>query len=295
MQKKIPHFFKARSRIGLTNKPIRQNEYNFGVEECPDAIVTEDFLKNFKRYEISEYTFSNPEDIDSKLYFKVLADQLLEFAKLINSALKPAQTQVVIGGENTVTFSSLLALIGRVGDPREIGYIQFDSHGEMNSHSGSESKNFHGMYMRPFLDSFDIPEIEALVPKKLKSDQIICIGDQILDGDEPQFYQQKNLRVVKRNEYLKKTSEINLELEKFINRFEYLHINFDIDVFDRSVAGATGIPDDGKWMWGEIKALLDIIKGHKGLSFDLSEVNPSKPGAEKTIKVAQDVLLMVLI
>ena len=61
---KILHFFKAKSRIGLVNKPIHQNEFNFGVEYGPEAILNVNFLKNFPNYKLDSFKFSNPEGLE---------------------------------------------------------------------------------------------------------------------------------------------------------------------------------------------------------------------------------------
>jgi arginase family enzyme len=288
---KKPHFFKARSRIGLTNKPIRQEEWNFGVEDGPDVILSEEFLSKIPEKEVSEITFTNPEDIDPKDYVKVLSEELSVFKNRINKSFQDGEIQIVVGGENTVTFSSLLALIERVKYVSQIGYIQFDSHGEMNSFHGSDSHNFHGMYMRPFFDTFDIPQIEELIPNKLKKDQAFIVGDQVLDGDEPEFYEKNDLHSITFQEYLANKEEIQNKLKEFLAKFKYIHVNFDVDVFERSVAGATGIPEDGKWGKDEVFEILSIISCHEGVSLDVSEINPKKAGVDRTIRVIQDVII----
>ncbi len=294
MTKKTPHFFQVRSRIGLTHPPVRQTEWNFGVEEGSMAIVTGDFLSQLKTPKTSEFTFTNPEDIDPKEYIEVLVKESVGLKDLINQNLKNDEMQIVVGGDNTVTFSSFLALLERVGNTNKVGYIQFDSHGEINSFNGSDSKNFHGMYMRPFFDQFDIPELDTLVPKKLDVSQMFVIGDQILDGDEPEFYLKNNLHSLKYEEYCADKEKYQYELKEFLNKYDYIHVNFDIDVFHRSVAGATGIPEDGEWRKAEIFELLDLIKVHPNISFDLSEINPKKTGADQTIKIAHEVLSVII-
>lgn len=291
---KTPHIFKAYSRIGLTHAPIRREEPNIGVEDGSDAILSEDFLKEVKEYKLSDFKFTNPEDIDPQDYLKVLTKELSEFKNQINQNLKGDELQLVIGGDNTITFSSLLALVERVKTVDKIGYIQFDSHGEINSYEGSDSKNFHGMYMRPFFDNFDVPIIDELVPEKMDPKQMFIFGDQILDGDEPKFYEDNNLHSVTFAEYIQNKQKINTDLNEFLKIYEYIHVNFDIDVFDESVAGATGIPEDGKWMKSEIFELLNLIKTHKNVSFDLSEINPRKKGSEQTLKISREILNLII-
>lgn len=291
-----PHFFKAYSKLGARYKLIRQDHYIGGVEDAPDYILTPELLKSFPGSEVSEYSFSLPEKVSEENYYQVLAKELGEFAGLINRELKPSQTQVVVGGDNTVTFSSLAAVLKRT-DASGVGYIQFDSHGEMHLYKSSISKNFHGMYMRPFFDRFDIEEIEKLVPGKMKLNQAFTIGDIIFDeGDnhprgEVEFY--KKIRNVSRKEFLKNKKGILREFESFTKKFKHIFINFDIDVFDSSAAGATG-EDEGVWFWEEIVEFLEIIRKHPSISFDLVEINPRLDESRKTLNIAHKILTKVL-
>lgn len=292
---KSPHFFKAYSRIGLTYKPVRQSGLNLGVESGPDAILDQNFISGFPDTQVDQFIFPNPEDIRKKDYWQVLASNLNQFKNQINKKLKKNQMQIVAGGENSVTFASLLAILNRIGDSKKIGYVQIDSHGEMNSYKGSESKNFHGMYMRPFFETFDIPEIAKLVPFRLAPSQAFFIGDTVLDGDEPEFFKKMGFKSLTFEKYISNPQNYENLLKNFCHDFEYIHVNFDIDVFDKSVAGATGIPEDGKWMLKEIMTLLGILKKHPKLSFDLSEVNPKKAHAVRTITIARKLLKYVIL
>lgn len=290
---KQAHFFKAKCRIGLTHPPARQKEYNYGVEDGANAILTPEFLQQLPLSKTDTFFFSDPEKISNGEYVTELVKEMVWFKEYINDRLEKAEMQVVVGGDNTVTFASVLALLERVKDTSKIGYIQFDSHGESNSYEGSESKNFHGMYMRPFFDTFDIEQIDHLVRQKMKPEQGIFIGNMVLDGDEPQFFKHKKLKTLTFKEYRKNKIIFQEYLKEFLSTYEYIHINFDIDVFHRSVAGATGIPEDGKWMKAEIFELLLIIAQHQKISFDLSELNPTRPGAERSIKIAQEILKLI--
>lgn len=290
---KRPIFFKAKCRLGIINPPVRHHEKNIGVEDGPDFVLNDKFLLSFQQNNDPELVFTKPEDAKSK-YFQVIATQMVGLKELINKNFQPGSTPVVVGGDNSVTFGSLLALIERVQDIKKIGYIQFDSHGESNLAKTSPSGNFHGMYLRPFLDKFDIPEIEGLVPQKLDPEQVLFVGDQVLDGDEPDFFRRYNLKNINRQDYFQNQIVTQRKLKDFLNKFEYIHLNFDIDVLSQNVAGATGIPEDGKWGIDETLILLSIISQHPNLSIDLSEVNPHKPNMEKTVQTAQKILETLL-
>ncbi len=293
----IPHFFLAHSRLGIVNPPMHSNDLNIGVEEAPDEILTTSFLDKFLIFEKDSKSFPNPEQIRFDDYWSILAKNLLDLKKLINGRLGPGQTQIVVGGDNSVTFASLLAVLERIKDPRKIGYLQFDSHGESNSFAGSVTKNFHGMYMRPFFAKFDIEQIDVLVQKKIPTASFFSIGNLDLDGDEPEFFKQNKLENLRSEDFANKLDQCRNKLKHFIERFAHLHINFDIDVFDWSLAPATGVSAAPGWHGFSsdmVFDLLQLIRVHPSWSLDLTEVNPRKRGANQTIKLAQNVLLEML-
>lgn len=297
MPKKQPHFFKAKSSLGGINNLIRQTHRLNGVEDGPDRILTSDFLLQFPNTSVSEFEFSKLDEINPADYYRILSTELSEFSHFINQYLQLSQTQVVLGGDNSVTLSTLQAVMDRIGDASSIGYIQFDSHGEMHLYQSSVSKNFHGMYMRPFLSKFDIPEIDQLVPQKLNFDQVFTIGDIIYDeGEDAKLGERelyRHIRNVSRAEFLKNQSTILAEFAAFIKHFRHLHINFDIDIFDSSIAGATG-EDEGLWFWPEIYPFLDLIRQAPRISLDLVEYNPHLPGAERSLRLIHQILNLLL-
>lgn len=284
-----PHFFKVYCRLGLPHAPIHSSKLNIGVEDAPEFILTKQFLSQFPKAEVSYYRFSNPEEVDEKDYWSVLRNNLEGCKLKINEKLKNGQVQIVIGGDNSVTFSSLLAVLSRF-NPSKVGYIQFDSHGEANSFGGSISKNFHGMYMRPFLEVFDIEEIERLVPVKIPAENFLSMGNLDLDPDEIDLYQRLNIR----NFNQTNIGQAGEFIKQFLQRFAHIHINFDIDVFDKSITPATGTPTQKGLFPEDIVPLLEIIKKHPSWSLDLVEVNPKMVGSKKTIKLAQKILQFML-
>lgn len=288
------HYYKTRSRLGIVNPLSGKKDLNIGVEDAPDAILTQDFLSKFENAQLYEFTFSKPEDIDKSKYFDILASELSKFKELINATLKPHETQVVIGGDNSVVFTSLLTLLERTKDPDSIGYIQFDSHGDLNLHKTSPSKNFHGMYMRPFFDSFDIPKIKNLINSKLSPENTLFFGNLELDKEEKTYFDKSKFKNISKEYFLKNRNKVLKELRNFIESFEHLHINFDIDVFSSKDVRATGMPGVKGFMMSEISPILRTISSHPNLSLDLSEVNPKKDGSTKTISVAQKVTELLL-
>ena len=288
------HFFKAKSRLGLVNPPSGSTSLNIGVEEAPDAILDQGFLNYFKNYSIGEFEFTKPESIRPGNFFEVLAKELSDFTFFINQNIGLDDVQVVVGGDDSVTFSSLNAVLGRIEKPTEVGYIRFDSHADMNLYSQSPTKNFHGMYHRPFFDIFDKAEIEKLVKYKLNPNQVLFIGNLDLDSEEKVFFKKNRFRNINSYDISSNLSGVLREISNFIKSYRRLHISFDIDCLSKKDAPATGIPAKSALRFKDLIPILRLLSKRKLKSIDLVEVNPKLIGAEKTIKIAQEVLKILL-
>lgn len=290
----VLHYFKAYSRLGMINIPHGGTKLNLGVEYGPDAVLSKSFVKRTKNSTVSSFTFPLPEKIDRKKYASIIATSSKKFSTFINAELKPGETQIVVGGDHSVAFGSFLAVLQRVKSQR-IGYIQFDSHGDINLFKTSPTANFHGMWFRPFFGDFDHTEIQRLVTKKVKPSHVLFIGDLELDPEEVRLfsaYTVANITGKNIDQHPKSAAE---KVKKFVSGFDHIHVSFDIDVFAKKFVRATGTPSIAGLAPKDVLPLLRLIRQAKSLSMDLVEVNPKKPGAKETIQIAQDVLMHLFI
>ena len=114
-----------------------------------------------------------------------------------------------------------------------------------------------------------------------------------MDEEESEYFKIHRLENINRSDYLENKEAVISKIKAFLEEYEHIHINFDIDIFDQNIAGATGIPGDGRW-GSEVFEILKFISTHPSASLDLAEVNPKKEGAEKTIKLARQILKTIL-
>ena len=88
--------------------------------------------------------------------------------------------------------------IARTKDVSQFGYLHIDSHGDINQVSGSPTGNFHGMYLRPLFDKFELSGVDELVPTKLQPSQLFIIGNLDLDPAEQEYLDENNVARVSR-------------------------------------------------------------------------------------------------
>lgn len=283
-----PHFYNLRSRLGMINLPHRMEEFNVGVEEGGDSILSNDFLLKFQRPVVDSMTFPMPDDIERKKYFETLVESLQKATDLIEETLQDDEMQVVVGGDHSVAFSSLVALLRRLHS-HSVGYIQIDSHPDINTVATSPTGNFHGMWMRPFIGGFDNEQINQLLPHVLKPEQILYVGNLDKDPEEQELIEGKKIQTISVDALRDGSAQENIN--KFFESFEHIHLDIDIDGFDRTIAPATGIPAKNGLLYKDVEPILELFRRKEGRSMDLVEVNPQKEKGEKTIKLAQKLIL----
>ncbi len=276
----------------MINLPHRMNALNLGVEYGGDAILTRDFLQQFPDSPVDTFDFPLPETIDKTKYFDIQGESLDLAQKFITKTLKDDEVQVVVGGDNSVSFAALVAMM-KHADVSRMGCVRIDSHPDMNSIASTPSGNFHGMWMRPFVDGFENHTVSKLVPAKLTLNQILFIGNMDINPGERPFFGVGKSKVVSPTD-LKKNKKESVDLMKrFVQYFDFIYFAVDIDGFDESIAPATGIPAKEGILLDDIAEIFREVK-KKRFSVDMVEVNPKKNGAEKTVKLAQDILLRLL-
>lgn len=283
-----PHFYNLRSRLGIANVPHRQKELNIGVEEGGDAILMDNFLKNFPTASVEVFDFPRPEEVKKEEYYSTLAKYLKDSKDLILNSLKQDEVPVVVGGDNSVSFPALLSILEKE-DARKVGYIRIDSHPDMNSIATSPSGNFHGMWMRPFVDSFEEKQITNLIHKKLSLSQLVFIGNLDIDPGEEKFFQSGGAQTFSPYDLRENKEGVFMLLEQFVTIHDHIYLGIDIDGFDASIAPATGIPAQKGLLLRDVEYILKKAKEHL-ICVDLVEVNPKKPGAKKTVELAQVLL-----
>ncbi|MEN9626146.1 MAG: hypothetical protein RL557_474 [archaeon] len=288
------------SRLGTRNNPNGTHEANEGVAHAYESILDLEFMtrlmKEGEPLIVHSYYFSDPSIVTDEAYFPTITKESKGLIKYINGTIGPGEIQCAIGGDHSISYATLGAWLERMKNPDKALVIHWDSHCDSALNSQSPSKNFHGMWMRPFVDKFDIPCLDNVT--KLKGPQWCYIGDLEKEpGFEPwemDFIKQKGINYISKQDIV--SGKAKPKLQNLLGEAKQVYTTFDIDVFTQSVAPATGITGNWGLTRGEVFPLLEQIATSKKLSgLDLVEVNPEKEGAAKTIQTAQEVLETLLL
>lgn len=285
------------SRLGLLHTPQRQTTLNTGVEDGPQAILSEEFTAELGLV-LKEFQYSSPDEVAAEEYYDIFAREANEAKQLFHNTLAGTSgnspVSVAIGGDHSVSLAHIAALLETVAEPEHTGIVMMDSHADINLFSSSPTGNIHGMWLRPLVDHFDIGTINALVERKIPAKQLLYIGNLDLDSAERTFIDERGIHVISVQQLRDNPDEVQQFFSKWSAQFAHLHFSVDIDAFDHTIAPATGIPCPDGLLFADAVPILNTVKSLRKWSLDLVEVNPRKDGAAQTVAVAQQLLRTLL-
>ncbi|XP_058440529.1 arginase-2, mitochondrial isoform X2 [Marmota monax] len=226
-----------------------------------------------------------------------LANQ--ELAEVVSRAVSGGYSCVTVGGDHSLAIGTIS---GHTRHRPDLCVIWVDAHADINTPLTTSSGNLHGQPV-----AFLLRELQDKVPQLpgfswikpcISSPSIVYIG--LRDVDPPEHFILKNYDI----QYFSMRDIDRLGIQKVMEQtFDLLigkrqrpiHLSFDIDAFDPTLAPATGTPVVGGLTYREGMYITEEIHNTGLLSaLDLVEVNPrlatSDEEAKATARLAVDVI-----
>jgi len=206
-----------------------------------------------------------------------------EVKELVAESARNKRLPLTIGGDHSLGIGTLGGTVSAYGD---IAVVWVDAHADINSPGTTESGNLHGMpvsFVLGLETCENIPGLEWTMAahgfKNLKPSQLTYIGLRDVDKGEKQLLKRHGIKAFSMHDVDK--WGINGVLERALahvnpNRDKPIHLSFDVDGLDPSVAPATGTPVRGGLTFREGHFINEIL-WETGLvcAVDIMEVNPS--------------------
>ncbi|XP_006056238.2 arginase-2, mitochondrial [Bubalus kerabau] len=294
--------------VAVIGAPFSQGQKRKGVEYGPAAIREAGLMKrlsdlgcHLKDFGDLNFTPVPKDDLYNNLIVNPrsvgLANQ--ELAEVVSRAVSGGYSCVTVGGDHSLAIGTIS---GHARHCPDLGVIWVDAHADINTPLTTSSGNLHGQPV-----SFLLRELQDKVPQLpgfswikpcISSPSIVYIG--LRDVDPPEHFILKNYDI----QYFSMRDIDRLGIQKVMEQtFDLLigkrqrpiHLSFDIDAFDPTLAPATGTPVVGGLTYREGMYITEEIHSTGLLSaLDLVEVNPrlavSEEEAKATASLAVDVI-----
>ena len=220
-------------------------------------------------------TFGDP----SKRYIREIARLCDRLYKTSLAVLEKGGIPLVLGGDHSLAAGSVAATSDYLRrDAQPLGLIWVDAHGDMNTPGTSSSGNVHGMPLAALLGSepVELSRIGGFSPK-VTPDRTVLIGIRNLDEREKERIRESGVHVFTMKDIDRAGIAAIVEQSIAIAGRDAggLHVSFDLDVCDPSIAPGVGTPVKGGLNYREAHLFMEMVADSGRLrALDLVEVNP---------------------
>lgn len=180
---------------------------------------------------------------------------------------------IALGGDHSIAMGS----IAGVSQAGRTGVLWIDAHADLNTPDSSPSGNIHGMPLAHLLGYGEPRLLEIWGGGAcVQAQDIVLIGIRSLDEGERALIRELGITTytMKDIDRLGIARVAEAALAKLAG-VSHLHVSFDADALDPSVAPGVGTPVPGGLSYREAHLLMELLADAKRVtSLDLVEVNP---------------------
>ena len=186
---------------------------------------------------------------------------------MVEKALEKFPLVINWGGDHSIALSTVSAF----GSTYKDGYvIWIDAHADLNLPEVSLTGNLHGMPMSYVLG------LNPNHKQTLRPEQLIYVGLRALDAFEVETIRRLGIQSFDM-EYIRNhgISQVLKEILQIVGQ-QPVHVSFDVDSIDPSVAPSTGVREEDGLTQQEVNHLgYTLAQRTKIKSVDVVEVNPN--------------------
>jgi arginase len=215
----------------------------------------------------------------TKKYIREIARLCERLYKTSLAVLEKGGIPLVLGGDHSLGAGSVAATADFLRrEHKPVGLIWVDAHGDMNTPATSSSGNVHGMPLAALLgpEPAELSRIGGFSPK-VTPDRTVLIGIRNLDDREKERIRESGVHVFTMKDIDRAGIAATVEQAIAIAGKDAggIHVSFDLDVCDPSIAPGVGTPVKGGFNYREAHMLMEMV-ADSGLlrALDLVEVNP---------------------
>ena len=208
--------------------------------------------------------------------------------------LAAGRMPVMLGGDHCVAVGSIAAVANHCRQTgKKLRVLWLDAHTDFNTQEITPSGNLHGMPVSCLCGIGPAQltglggHTPAIVPAQLRQ-----IGIRSVDEDEKRLVQKHAIDIYD----MRYIDEVGMKtvMEQALQGLDeqtHLHVSFDVDFLDPSIAPGTGTPIPGGINYREAQLMMEMIAdtGRMG-SLDIVEVNTALDNGNATAELAVDLV-----
>ena len=244
---------------------------------------------------------THPERDPQKKYIREIARVCQKVYQQVYDAHAHDALPITLGGDHSIGAASAGATADfRFDHGEDLGLLWIDAHGDMNTPATTTSGNVHGMPLAALVGP-EPAELSRLGPSqrspKVRADRTVLIGIRNLDELEKQRIRDSGVHIFTMKDIDRNGIAVVMEraLATAGDGTAGIHVSFDLDVCDPSIAPGVGTPVKGGLAYREAHLAMEIVSDSgRLLGLDLVEVNPVLDIQNQTATLAVELALSAM-
>jgi len=234
-----------------------------------------------------------------KKYIRDIARVCTKLYQLVSQAHEESALPLVLGGDHSLAAGSVGASADfAAAKNAEIGVLWIDAHGDMNTPATTLSGNVHGMPLAALLgdEPAELARIGQRTPK-IRAAKTVLIGIRNLDDLEKEQIRSANVTVFTMKDIDRHGIAAVMKRALAIASKDTmgLHVSFDMDVCDPSIAPGVGTPVKGGLDYREAHMVMEMIADTGRLmALDVVEINPILDNKNETATLGTELVLSAM-
>ena len=224
--------------------------------------------------------------------------EVVEWNRLVMEAvtaeLREGRMPILLGGDHCLGLGSITAVARHCRESgKQLRVLWLDAHADFNTSQVTPSGNVHGMPVACLcgLGPQALTHLGGDAPA-IRPDQIRQIGIRSVDEGEKRLVKEYGLDVYD----MRYIDEVGMkgameEALEGVDENTHLHVSFDVDFLDPSIAPGVGTTVPGGPNYREAQLVMEMIadSGRMG-SLDIVELNPVLDKRNRTARLAVDLV-----
>jgi len=200
-------------------------------------------------------------------------------AEKIRAVVRRGHFPLVLGGDHSIAVGTVSGIVAHARTRRKnVGLLWVDAHSDINTPRTSPSGNVHGMPLAALLGLG--PRALGSVggrSRKVNPDNVALVGIRSVDEGERAHLRRLGVHVYTMADIDRHGIHIVMEkaLADVSKDTQYLHVSFDLDAVDPSLAPGVGTPVKGGLDYREAHLVMESLAAAGVMtSLEIVEVNP---------------------
>jgi arginase len=292
----------ARSRVSLIGVPTDVGAGHRGARLGPEALRIAGLPEALAQRGVDVFDAGNLDGprnpwtapVDGYRHL----DEVVAWNRLLMEAtaaeLARGRLPVMLGGDHCLGIGSITAVADWCrAQGKTLRVLWLDAHSDFNTSQITPSGNIHGMPVACLcgLGPRELVDLGGPGPMLAPAD-VRQIGIRSVDPDEKRLVREHGLDIYD----MRYIDEVGMKqvMEEALAGLDgntHLHVSFDVDVLDPTIAPGTGTRVPGGLDYREAQLMMEMIADAGGAdSLDVVEVNPALDKRNRTARLAVDLV-----